>query len=79
PQATTRTCPSLTRPSQSRAIEFECSLGTITRRPPSRIGRVVAALWLVFGVASVAYLTSSLTSVMTATTLPIHPAATLPW
>jgi len=36
---------------------------------PGWIGRVVAALWLVFGVASVAYLTSSLTSVMTANTL----------
>lgn len=36
---------------------------------PGWVGRVVAALWLVFGVASVAYLTSSLTSVMTANTL----------
>jgi ABC-type amino acid transport substrate-binding protein len=33
---------------------------------PSWVGKIVAALWLVFGVASVAYLTSSLTSVMTA-------------
>ncbi|MFM9098400.1 MAG: substrate-binding periplasmic protein [Phycisphaerales bacterium] len=43
------------------------------------IGRVVAALWLVFGVASVAYLTSSLTSVMTANTLHgrIHGPADL--
>jgi ABC-type amino acid transport substrate-binding protein len=32
---------------------------------PGWVGRIVAALWLVFGVASVAYLTSSLTSVMT--------------
>jgi len=36
---------------------------------PGWIGRLAAALWLVFGVASVAYLTSSLTSVMTANTL----------
>ena len=36
---------------------------------PGWVGRVVAALWLVFGVASVAYLTSSLTSVMTANAL----------
>ena len=33
---------------------------------PGWVGKIVAALWLVFGVASVAYLTSSLTSVMTA-------------
>jgi ABC-type amino acid transport substrate-binding protein len=33
---------------------------------PAWAGHVFAALWLVFGVASVAYLTSSLTSVMTA-------------
>jgi ABC-type amino acid transport substrate-binding protein len=32
---------------------------------PGWVGRIFAALWLVFGVASVAYLTSSLTSVMT--------------
>lgn len=32
---------------------------------PSWAGKIFAALWLVFGVASVAYLTSSLTSVMT--------------
>ena len=32
---------------------------------PGWIGKIFAALWLVFGVASVAYLTSSLTSVMT--------------
>ena len=32
---------------------------------PIWVGRIFAALWLVFGVASVAYLTSSLTSVMT--------------
>jgi ABC-type amino acid transport substrate-binding protein len=36
---------------------------------PGWVGRIVAALWLVFGVASVAYLTSSLTSVMTANTM----------
>ena len=36
---------------------------------PGWIGKIVAALWLVFGVASVAYLTSSLTSVMTASTM----------
>ena len=36
---------------------------------PGWIGRIVAALWLVFGVATVAYLTSSLTSVMTASTM----------
>lgn len=36
---------------------------------PGWIGKIVAALWLVFGVATVAYLTSSLSSVMTANTL----------
>lgn len=36
---------------------------------PGWVGKIVAALWLVFGVASVAYLTSSLTSVMTASTM----------
>jgi ABC-type amino acid transport substrate-binding protein len=36
---------------------------------PAWIGRMLAAVWLVFGVAAVAYLTSSLTSVMTANTL----------
>lgn len=36
---------------------------------PEWIGRMLAAVWLVFGVAAVAYLTSSLTSVMTANTL----------
>jgi len=33
---------------------------------PGWVGRIIAAIWLVFGVASVAYLTSSLSSVMTA-------------
>lgn len=33
---------------------------------PGWVGKIVAALWLVFGVATVAYLTSSLSSVMTA-------------
>ncbi len=33
---------------------------------PAWVGRIFAAMWLVFGVASVAYLTSSLTSVMSA-------------
>ena len=36
---------------------------------PRWAASLVAALWLVFGVASVAYLTSSLTSVMTANTM----------
>lgn len=36
---------------------------------PGWIGKIVAALWLVFGVATVAYVTSSLTSVMTANTI----------
>ena len=36
---------------------------------PGWIGKIVAALWLVFGVATVAYLTSSLSSVMTANTI----------
>lgn len=33
---------------------------------PGWVGKIIAAIWLVFGVASVAYLTSSLSSVMTA-------------
>jgi len=36
---------------------------------PVWVGKIVAALWLVFGVASVAYLTSGLASVMTANTM----------
>lgn len=36
---------------------------------PGWVGKIVAAIWLVFGVATVAYLTSSLSSVMTANTL----------
>lgn len=36
---------------------------------PGWVGKIVAALWLVFGVASVAYLTSGLASVMTANTM----------
>jgi ABC-type amino acid transport substrate-binding protein len=39
---------------------------------PGWIARLVAALWLVFGVASVAYLTSSLTSVMTSESIKSH-------
>ena len=46
---------------------------------PGWVGRLVAAAWLVFGVASVAYVTSSLSSVMTATALrsSIHGPADL--
>jgi len=36
---------------------------------PGWVGKIVAALWLVFGVGSVAYLTSGLASVMTANTM----------
>ena len=36
---------------------------------PGWLGRVIATVWLVFGVASVAYVTSSITSVMTADTI----------
>lgn len=36
---------------------------------PGWIGKLIAAIWLVFGVATMAYLTSSLSSVMTANTL----------
>jgi ABC-type amino acid transport substrate-binding protein len=36
---------------------------------PAWVGRLVASLWMVFGVATVAYVTSSLTSVMTANTI----------
>lgn len=36
---------------------------------PGWVGKIVAAIWLVFGIATVAYLTSSLSSVMTANTL----------
>lgn len=46
---------------------------------PGWVSRLLAAAWLVFGVASVAYVTSSLTSVMTATALKssIHGPADL--
>ncbi|MCB8874681.1 transporter substrate-binding domain-containing protein [Acidisoma silvae] len=42
-------------------------------------GRCIAAIWMVFGTATVAYVTSSVTSVMTATTLlgQIHSVADL--
>ena len=39
------------------------------RLAPGWIGRLFAAVWLVFGVATVAYVTSSLSSVMTASAL----------
>lgn len=42
---------------------------------PGWVGRIFAALWLVFGVASVAYLTSSLTSVMTSEALASRVAS----
>lgn len=42
PHATTRRCPSAASPSQIRATEFECALGTMTFRPPSSTGWVNA-------------------------------------
>ena len=47
---------------------------------PGWLGRVIATVWLVFGVASVAYVTSSITSVMTADTISdaVHGPKDLP-
>jgi ABC-type amino acid transport substrate-binding protein len=47
---------------------------------PAWLGRVIASVWLVFGVASVAYFTSSITSVMTADTISdaVHGPKDLP-
>ena len=47
---------------------------------PAWLGRVIASVWLVFGVASVAYFTSSITSVMTADTMSdaVHGPKDLP-
>ena len=47
---------------------------------PGWLGRVNATVWLVFGVASVAYVTSSITSVMTADTISdaVHGPKDLP-
>ena len=47
---------------------------------PGWLGRVVATVWLIFGVASVAYVTSSITSVMTADTISdaVHGPKDLP-
>ena len=47
---------------------------------PSWLGRVVATVWMIFGVASVAYVTSSITSVMTADTISdaVHGPKDLP-
>jgi ABC-type amino acid transport substrate-binding protein len=47
---------------------------------PAWLGRVIASVWLVFGVASVAYVTSSITSVMTADTISdaVHGPKDLP-
>jgi ABC-type amino acid transport substrate-binding protein len=47
---------------------------------PGWLGRVVATVWMIFGVASVAYVTSSITSVMTADTISdaVHGPKDLP-
>lgn len=47
---------------------------------PAWLGRVIASVWLIFGVASVAYFTSSITSVMTADTMSdaVHGPKDLP-
>lgn len=47
---------------------------------PAWLARVVASVWLIFGVASVAYVTSSITSVMTADTISdaVHGPKDLP-
>ena len=47
---------------------------------PPWVGRLIAAGWLLFGVATVAYLTSSVTSVMTTNTMhrQVHGPADLP-
>ena len=63
------------------AVMSVVTSGKAPRKPMwGALGRVLAALWMVCGVAVVAYITSSVTSVMTANTLSnqVNSAADLP-